>query len=50
MISYCIVVLLQASSEHSVCFAVPEKEVKAVAKALEAKFQQALSVGRISQV
>lgn len=43
-------VLLQASSEHSVCFAVPEKEVKAVAKALEARFRQALSAGRLSQV
>ncbi|KAM0060786.1 putative homoserine dehydrogenase, Aspartate kinase [Helianthus debilis subsp. tardiflorus] len=39
-----------ASSEHSVCFAVPEKEVKAVAKALEARFRQALNAGRLSQV
>ncbi|PWA35901.1 bifunctional aspartokinase/homoserine dehydrogenase I [Artemisia annua] len=45
-----VIMISQASSEHSVCFAVPEKEVKAVAKALEARFQQALSVGRLSQV
>lgn len=41
---------MQASSEHSVCFAVPEKEVKAVAEVLESRFKQALGVGRISQV
>ena len=41
---------MQASSEHSVCFAVPEKEVKAVAEALEARFRQALAAGRLSQV
>lgn len=40
----------QASSEHSVCFAVPEKEVRAVAKALESRFCQALDAGRLSQV
>ncbi|XP_071713842.1 bifunctional aspartokinase/homoserine dehydrogenase, chloroplastic-like [Rutidosis leptorrhynchoides] len=45
-----VIMISQASSEHSVCFAVPEKEVKAVAKALEARFSQALSVGRLSQV
>ncbi|KAJ8427913.1 hypothetical protein Cgig2_023289 [Carnegiea gigantea] len=45
--SYCI---LQASSEHSVCFAVPEKEVDAVAEALRTRFRQALSAGRLSQV
>ncbi|KAL5976680.1 Bifunctional aspartokinase/homoserine dehydrogenase 1, chloroplastic [Asimina triloba] len=39
-----------ASSEHSVCFAVPEKEVNAVAKALESRFRQALDAGRLSQV
>lgn len=41
---------MQASSEHSVCFAVPEKEVKAVAAALEIRFRQALDAGRLSQV
>ncbi|TXG53513.1 hypothetical protein EZV62_022682 [Acer yangbiense] len=33
-----------ASSEHSVCFAVPEKEVKAVAEALQSRFRKALDV------
>lgn len=32
------------------CFAVPEKEVKAVAEALESKFREALNAGRLSQV
>lgn len=41
---------MQASSEHSVCFAVPEKEVNAVAAALESRFRQALDAGRLSQV
>ncbi|KAK2988129.1 hypothetical protein RJ640_017461 [Escallonia rubra] len=45
-----VIMISQASSEHSVCFAVPEKEVKAVADALEARFQQALGAGRLSQV
>ncbi|XP_071731495.1 bifunctional aspartokinase/homoserine dehydrogenase, chloroplastic-like [Rutidosis leptorrhynchoides] len=45
-----VIMISQASSEHSVCFAVPEKEVEAVAKALEARFSQALSAGRLSQV
>lgn len=42
--------MMQASSEHSVCFAVPEKEVKAVAEVLESRFSQALGAGRLSQV
>ncbi|KAG9158259.1 hypothetical protein Leryth_000398 [Lithospermum erythrorhizon] len=45
-----VIMISQASSEHSVCFAVPEKEVKAVEKALKSRFQQALHAGRISQV
>lgn len=45
-----VIMISQASSEHSVCFAVPEKEVKAVAEALEARFRQALDAGRLSQV
>ncbi|KAM7493177.1 hypothetical protein LguiB_027786 [Lonicera macranthoides] len=45
-----VVMISQASSEHSVCFAVPEKEVKAVAEALESRFRQALDAGRLSQV
>ena len=42
--------LMQASSEHSVCFAVPEKEVTAVAEALRSRFHQALEAGRLSKV
>ncbi|KAI4355464.1 hypothetical protein L6164_004237 [Bauhinia variegata] len=45
-----VIMISQASSEHSVCFAVPEKEVKAVAEALQSKFRQALEAGRLSQV
>ncbi|XP_059639992.1 bifunctional aspartokinase/homoserine dehydrogenase, chloroplastic-like [Cornus florida] len=45
-----VIMISQASSEHSVCFAVPEKEVKAVAEALESRFRQALNAGRLSQV
>ncbi|KAK9066670.1 hypothetical protein SSX86_013993 [Deinandra increscens subsp. villosa] len=45
-----VIMISQASSEHSVCFAVPEKEVKVVANALEARFRQALGAGRLSQV
>ncbi|OIT24865.1 bifunctional aspartokinasehomoserine dehydrogenase 1, chloroplastic [Nicotiana attenuata] len=45
-----VIMISQASSEHSVCFAVPEKEVKAVADVLESRFGQALSAGRLSQI
>ncbi|KAK9271152.1 hypothetical protein L1049_026741 [Liquidambar formosana] len=45
-----VIMISQASSEHSVCFAVPEKEVKAVAEALQSRFRQALEAGRLSQV
>ncbi|KAJ4962534.1 hypothetical protein NE237_022473 [Protea cynaroides] len=45
-----VVMISQASSEHSVCFAVPEKEVKAVAEALQSRFRQALDAGRLSKV
>ncbi|KAH6833981.1 aspartate homoserine dehydrogenase i [Perilla frutescens var. hirtella] len=45
-----VIMISQASSEHSVCFAVPEKEVRAVASALESRFRQALSAGRLSQI
>ncbi|XP_050216579.1 bifunctional aspartokinase/homoserine dehydrogenase 1, chloroplastic-like [Mercurialis annua] len=45
-----VIMISQASSEHSVCFAVPEKEVKAVAEALQSRFNQALHAGRLSQV
>ncbi|XP_024532065.1 bifunctional aspartokinase/homoserine dehydrogenase 1, chloroplastic [Selaginella moellendorffii] len=45
-----VVMISQGSSEHSVCFAVPEKEVKAVSKALEKKFKRALDAGRLSKI
>ncbi|XP_062019440.1 bifunctional aspartokinase/homoserine dehydrogenase 1, chloroplastic-like isoform X1 [Rosa rugosa] len=45
-----VIMISQASSEHSVCFAVPEKEVKAVSKALQSRFREALNAGRLSQV
>ncbi|KAL3641498.1 Bifunctional aspartokinase/homoserine dehydrogenase 1, chloroplastic [Castilleja foliolosa] len=45
-----VIMISQASSEHSVCFAVPEDEVKAVAAALESRFRQALNAGRLSQI
>lgn len=45
-----VIMISQASSEHSVCFAVPEKEVEAVAEALQSRFRQALDAGRLSQV
>ncbi|GLT32967.1 hypothetical protein SLA2020_075940 [Shorea laevis] len=45
-----VIMISQASSEHSVCFAVPEKEVNAVAEALRSRFRQALDAGRLSQV
>ncbi|XP_042498537.1 bifunctional aspartokinase/homoserine dehydrogenase 1, chloroplastic-like [Macadamia integrifolia] len=45
-----VVMISQASSEHSVCFAVPEKEVKAVAETLQSRFRQALDAGRLSKV
>ncbi|KAH1196303.1 Bifunctional aspartokinase/homoserine dehydrogenase 2, chloroplastic [Glycine max] len=45
-----VIMISQASSEHSVCFAVPEKEVKAVAEALQSVFHGALDADRLSQV
>ncbi|XP_010273647.1 PREDICTED: bifunctional aspartokinase/homoserine dehydrogenase 1, chloroplastic-like [Nelumbo nucifera] len=45
-----VIMISQASSEHSVCFAVPEKEVNSVAEALQSRFRQALDAGRLSQV
>ncbi|KAF9603535.1 hypothetical protein IFM89_037016 [Coptis chinensis] len=45
-----VIMISQASSEHSVCFAVPEKEVNAVKEALVSRFQQALGAGRLSKV
>lgn len=45
-----VVMISQASSEHSVCFAVPENEVKAVSLALKSRFREALEAGRLSQI
>lgn len=45
-----VIMISQASSEHSVCFAVPEKEVGAVSEALNKRFKEALDAGRLSQV
>ncbi|KAF3337652.1 bifunctional aspartokinase/homoserine dehydrogenase 1 [Carex littledalei] len=45
-----VIMISQASSEHSVCFAVPEKEVGAVSTILHSRFRQALEAGRLSQV
>ncbi|CAL5375273.1 unnamed protein product [Camellia sinensis] len=45
-----VIMISQASSEHSVCFAVPEKEARVVAEALQSRFRDALDAGRISQV
>ncbi|RAL50348.1 hypothetical protein DM860_008022 [Cuscuta australis] len=45
-----VIMISQASSEHSVCFAVPEKEVNAVAEVLESRFSHALGAGRLSQI
>ncbi|KAF5954813.1 hypothetical protein HYC85_007669 [Camellia sinensis] len=45
-----VIMISQASSEHSICFAVPEKEVKAVAEVLRSRFRQALDAERLSQV
>ncbi|CAL2275745.1 unnamed protein product [Prunus armeniaca] len=45
-----VIMISQASSEHSVCFAVPEKEVNAVFELLQSRFHEALNAGRLSQV
>ncbi|XP_045810791.1 bifunctional aspartokinase/homoserine dehydrogenase 2, chloroplastic-like isoform X2 [Trifolium pratense] len=45
-----VIMISQASSEHSVCFAVPEKEVKAVSEVLQSIFHSALYAGCLSQV
>nr|QDG03173.1 aspartokinase/homoserine dehydrogenase 2 [Eleusine coracana subsp. coracana] len=45
-----VIMISQASSEHSVCFAVPEKEVAAVSSALHDRFREALAAGRLSKI
>ncbi|KAG2597187.1 hypothetical protein PVAP13_5KG198800 [Panicum virgatum] len=44
-----VIMISQASSEHSICFAVPEKEVAAVSAALHVRFREALAAGRLSK-
>nr|VDD48962.1 unnamed protein product [Brassica oleracea] len=45
-----VIMISQASSEHSICFAVPEKEVNAVSETLRSRFSEALKAGRLSQI
>ncbi|CAM6042682.1 unnamed protein product [Sphagnum compactum] len=45
-----VVMISQASSEHSVCFAVPEKEADTVYRSLMSKFRKELEAGRLSNV
>ncbi|PWZ36532.1 hypothetical protein Zm00014a_004513 [Zea mays] len=45
-----VIMISQASSEHSVCFAVPEKEVAVVSAELHDRFREALAAGRLSKV
>ena len=40
----------QASSEHSVCFAVPESQGQLAKEALEERFSKAIAKGRIRKV
>ncbi|KAG2597184.1 hypothetical protein PVAP13_5KG198800 [Panicum virgatum] len=42
--------LVNVEGEHSICFAVPEKEVAAVSAALHVRFREALAAGRLSKV
>lgn len=45
-----VIAISQASSEHSVCFAVPEAEADMVATALRSTFRRAIEKGRIQDV
>lgn len=45
-----VIMISQESSEHSVCFLVPEKEVGAIAEALNKRFKEALEARCLSQV
>ncbi|KAK7295227.1 hypothetical protein RJT34_18132 [Clitoria ternatea] len=45
-----VIMIPQASSEHFMCFAVPEKEVEAVAEALQSVFHSALDAECLSHV
>ncbi|KAL5071060.1 hypothetical protein RYX36_021947 [Vicia faba] len=41
---------LVVSTEHHICFVVPEKEVRVISEALQSRLRQALDNGRTSQV
>lgn len=45
-----VVMISQASSEHSICFAVRSHEGKSVVDALNARFEKAIAAGRIKEV
>ncbi|MEM9326532.1 MAG: bifunctional aspartate kinase/homoserine dehydrogenase I, partial [Bacteroidota bacterium] len=45
-----VILITQASSEHSICAAIAEKEVKAAVKALEKEFDFELTTKKISQI
>lgn len=45
-----VVMISQASSEHSICFAVRGHEAKSAVAALNKRFEKAISAGRISKI
>tara|TARA_B110000977_G_scaffold146001_2_gene185203 strand:+ start:5585 stop:8383 length:2799 start_codon:yes stop_codon:yes gene_type:complete len=45
-----VVMISQASSEHSICFAVRSHEAAAAKKALSARFEKAIAAGRIKEI
>ena len=45
-----VVMISQASSEHSICFAVRAKEADAAVNALNKTFEKAIAAGRISRI
>eukprot|EP00899_Mesostigma_viride_P016435 jgi/Mesvir1/24793/Mv22045-RA.1 len=45
-----VIMISQASSEHSLCFAVPSTDAAAAVKAVKSIFKQALESGRIAEV
>jgi aspartokinase/homoserine dehydrogenase 1 len=45
-----VVMISQASSEHSICFAVRQNEADKVVEALNKRFEKAIAAGRVSRV
>ena len=45
-----VVMISQASSEHSICFAVRSHEADAAKRALSARFEKAIAAGRIKEI